>query len=159
MQQHHHVYKEHIVWADIIAITSPEPLCDPFNVVITIKKSIHVLPSIESYFVDRTIYMDLLPTFAHQGITPSTTLQCYHIMVDKTSREPHLIGFNDYTSYSVFTTVNELTAPYNHPVTVEHINIRNIKTDAGTHFTSRNLREACANINIELFIAAPTRQY
>jgi hypothetical protein len=42
------------------------------------------------------------------------------------------------------------TAPCNHPVTVEHINIRNIKTDAGTQFTLSNLSEACATTSKKL---------
>jgi hypothetical protein len=103
--------------------------------------------------------MDMLPPFAHQGITPSTYFQCYLLMVDRTSRKPHLVGLHDYTSESGITAINEFTAPCNHPVAVEHINIRKIKTYDGTHlFNSSNLCEACATVGIQLSIAAPTHQ-
>jgi hypothetical protein len=79
-------------------------------------------------------------------------------MVDRTSRKPHLVGLHDYTSDSAITAINECTAPSNHTVTVEHINIRKIETDAGTQFTSSNFHEACATAIIELSIAAPKKQ-
>jgi hypothetical protein len=79
-------------------------------------------------------------------------------MADKTSRKPHLVRLNYYTTYSIIMTVNEFTAPCDHPVTVEHINIRKIKTDSGTEFRSSYLCEACANANIELSITSSKHQ-
>jgi hypothetical protein len=74
-------------------------------------------------------------------------------VVDNASRKPPLIGRNIYTAESIITEVNEFTAPFNHPVNVEHINIRKIQTDAGTQFTFTIFREACSKARIELFYA------
>jgi hypothetical protein len=79
-------------------------------------------------------------------------------MVDKISIKPHIVGLGDYTSESVITIVNAFTAPCNHPVTIEHINIRMIKTVAGTHLSYSTFNEAIANANIELYIAAPNHE-
>jgi hypothetical protein len=54
------------------------------------------------------------------------------------------------TAWAINTSLNEFTVPSNHT--------RKIKTDAGTHFPSRNFHESCANANIELFFAAPTQK-
>jgi response regulator RpfG family c-di-GMP phosphodiesterase len=59
-------------------------------------------------------------------------------MVDKTSRNHHIVGIGDYISDPVSTAVNEFKAPCNHQITAEHINIRNIKTDTRTQFISSN---------------------
>jgi hypothetical protein len=135
-----------------------ESFWDPCNVVITRKNTRNKFPSTDPQITGHNIYMYMLPTFSYQGLTQSTSFQCYLIMVDRTSRKHHLIGLHDYPSNSVITSINEFTAPCNHTVTVEHINIRKIKTDAGTQFTSSNFREACATANIELSIAAPNQQ-
>ena len=132
---------EHRVWADTIAMMAPESFCDPCNVVITRKNNKNKFPSTDPNIAGHTVYMDLLPTFSRQGLTPSTTYACYLIMVDKTSRKPQVCGLKDYTSDSVIHSVNEFTSPCNHPVSVEHINIRKVKTDAGSQFTSSNFLE------------------
>jgi hypothetical protein len=80
-------------------------------------------------------------------------------MVDNTSRNHHLVGLHDYTSDSVITAINEFTAPWNQPVTDEHINIIEVKTDAGYQLSSSNFREDFSTANIETSIAAPNHQY
>jgi hypothetical protein len=122
------------------------------------KNTINKFPSTDLHVADHTIYKDFLPTFDRLGLTPSAIFQRYLIMVDKTSRKPHFVGINEYNSDSCIITVNEFTAPCNHPVTVDQISIKKITTDAGTQFTPCNFREACANATIELSIAASKHQ-
>jgi hypothetical protein len=114
-------------------------------------------PCTDPGIAGHTIYMDLLPTFSRQGLTPATPFACCLTMVDKTSRKPQVCGLKDCTSESIIHSVNEFTAPCNHPVSVEHVNVnvRKIKNDTGTQFTSSNFSEACAAADIELSIAAP----
>jgi hypothetical protein len=58
------------MWADTIAMMAPEYFCDPTDVVITRKNSRNRCLSTDPDIAGHTIYMDLLPTFAGQGITP-----------------------------------------------------------------------------------------
>jgi transposase InsO family protein len=56
---------------------------------------------------------------------------------------------------SINSQLHEITQS---PVTVEHINIIKITTDAGSEFISNSFREACANANIEISIVVPNLQ-
>jgi hypothetical protein len=136
----------------------PESLCNPCNAVFTIKNNSNTFPYNYPYIAGHTIYMDLLPTFSRQGLTPATTFVCYLIMVGNTLIKPQVCGLKDYKSYPVIHYLNESTAPCKHPVSVEHINTRKVKTDAGSQFTSNNFCEACAAVDIELSIAALKHQ-
>jgi hypothetical protein len=79
-------------------------------------------------------------------------------MVENTSRKPNLLGIHDYNLYSVIAAINKFTTPCDHPVTVEHTNIRKIKTYAGSQVIFINFHQACATTNIELSIATPNHQ-
>jgi hypothetical protein len=144
-------------WDDTIATVDTQSFCHPWNVVITrknAKKSIYWPTSCRS----RQLHGFTTHFCTPMHYDPSTNFHCYLIMFDTTSRKPQLVGLNDCTSDSVIISVNELKAPYNHPLIVEHISMRKIKTDPGSQFTPCNFREAWTNANIELSIAPPNHQ-
>jgi hypothetical protein len=83
---------------------APESFYDPCNAITTITIARHKFLSTDPHFEGRTIYIDVLPTFEHQGLAQSAASHCYLNKVDNNSRKPRLV---DQTL--IITTVNDIT--------------------------------------------------
>jgi transposase InsO family protein len=116
-------------------------------------------PHTGATLADEYVFLDILHPTTAIGLTPNTSYSFYLILVDAFSRYTCFYGLPDKSTDAVITAIKQYTADHRRADMYGYLDLRRVRADAGSQFTSEEFSTYCREAGIQLILAAPKKQY
>ena len=128
------------VWEDIELRIDPYPFFTPCQISSMNKKARSKIP-IEPKSPFKWVFMDIIPSKSSKSLRSDTTFSNYILILDAYSKIPKLHGMEKFTTENVIDKLDIFQSRFGKIDLFEWWNLERISKDAGTHFTSTELKK------------------